>query len=114
MIRLYGIKNCDSVRNAVKFLNAHGIDYEFIDFKTDPVGCETVDRWLKHAGIDALLNTRGTTYRALGLKAMHPDDQQKREWLCKENMLIKRPVIEKENHVIIGFNESIYEGDLLS
>lgn len=114
MLKIYGIKNCDSVRKALKFFKQHGIAYEFIDFKSDPVGCDKVDAWLSHTDVKALLNTRGTTYRTLGLKAMNLDEAGRREWLCRENMLIKRPVVEKENHVIIGFNESIYEGDLLS
>lgn len=114
MITVYGIKNCDSVRKALKFFNQNGIAYTFVDFKTDPVGCETIDRWLEHADIGQLFNTRGTTYRTLKLKPLNLDDTAKRDWLCKENMLVKRPVVEKENHVIIGFNPSLYEGEFLS
>jgi len=115
MITVYGIKNCDSVKKALAFFKKHGIAYEFVDFKTDPVGCETVDRWCEHGGdMKQLFNTRGTTYRTLKLKELNLDDAGKRDWLCKENMLIKRPVVEKENHVIIGFNEPLYEGELLS
>jgi len=114
MITVYGIKNCDSVRKALKFFKENDIAYTFVDFKTDPVGCDTVDRWLETGDMRQLFNTRGTTYRTLNLKAMGLDDAAKRDWLCKENMLIKRPVVEKENHVIIGFNETLYEGEFLS
>jgi arsenate reductase len=114
MIRVYGIKNCDSVKKALAFFKAHGIAYEFVDFKTDPVGCETIDRWLKSGSMDQLFNTRGTTYRTLKLKEQNLDDAGRREWLSKENLLIKRPVVEKENHVIIGFNEPLYLGEFLS
>lgn len=113
MMTVYGIKNCDSVKKALRFFNEHNIDYTFVDFKTVPVGCDTVDRWLKSGDIKQLFNTRGTTYRKLNLKELNLDEEQKREWLCKENMLIKRPVVEKENHVIIGFNQNIYEGEFL-
>lgn len=114
MITVYGIKNCDSVRKALKFFKRNGIAYTFVDFKTDPVGCDTVDRWLERGDMRQLFNTRGTTYRTLNLKAMELDDAAKRDWLCKENMLIKRPVVEKENHVIIGFNQPLYEGEFHS
>jgi len=111
MITVYGIKNCDSVKKALSFFKAHGIDYNFVDFKSDPVGCETIDRWLKTGSMDQLFNTRGTTYRTLKLKELNLDDAGKREWLCKENLLIKRPVVENKNHVIIGFNEPLYLGE---
>jgi arsenate reductase (glutaredoxin) len=114
MITVYGIKNCDSVKKATAFFKAHGIAYAFVDFKTDPVGCDTIDRWLESGSMTKLFNTRGTTYRTLKLKELNLDDAGKREWLCKENMLIKRPVVEKENHVIIGFDEPLYLGEFLS
>jgi len=114
MIKVYGIKNCDTVKKALAFFKAHGIAYNFVDLKSDPVGCETVGRWLENAGMDKLFNTRGTTYRTLKLKELNLDDAGKRAWICKENLLIKRPVVEKENHVIIGFDEPLYLGEFLS
>lgn len=113
MITVYGIKNCDSVRKALKFFKNHGIAYDFSDFKSDPVGCDTIERWLGSTEMKQLFNTRGTTYRTLKLKDLNLDDAGKRTWLCKENMLIKRPVVEMENHVIIGFDQSIYEREFL-
>jgi len=113
MITVYGIKNCDSVKKALSFFKTHNIAYTFVDFKSDPVGCETVDRWLETGSMDQLFNTRGTTYRTLKLKELNLDDSGKREWLCRENLLIKRPVVENENHVIIGFNEPLYLGEFL-
>ena len=89
MIKVYGIKNCDSVRKAIKFLKSHGIPYEFIDFRETPVTQETIDAWLKHSDIKTLFNTRGTTYRTLKLKEQNLSDDEKRQWLAKENMLIK-------------------------
>jgi len=108
MLKIYGIKNCDSVRKATKYLKAHGIDHEFIDFRQTPVGQETIASWLKHTNIKTLFNTRGTTYRTLKLKELSLNDEDKQTWLAKENMLIKRPVIEFDNKVIVGYNESQY------
>ncbi len=113
MVRLYGIKNCDSVRKAVKFLKAHDIPYEFIDFRETPVDETTIRKWLEKTDLKTLFNTRGTTYRTLGLKALDLSDEEKTVWLAKENMLIKRPVLEFEDKVIVGYNESEYQNTLL-
>ena len=110
MLTLYGIKNCDKVRKARKFLDTHGIKYEFVDFKTDPIGCQTIDKWLEHVEIEKLFNKRSTTYRNLNLKTHKLDSDGMRQWLCKENMLIKRPVLETlEGDIIVGFDEDLYE-----
>lgn len=111
---VYGIKNCDTVRKALRFFKTHGIEYTFVDFKSEPVGCDIIDRWLKLAQIDPMFNTRGTTYRTLKLKELDLDAAGKREWLCRNNLLIKRPVIETENRVIIGYDESLYQKEFLS
>ena len=108
MLKVYGIKNCDSVRKAIKFLKANDISYEFVDFRETPVDDATVAAWLKHTDIKTLFNTRGTTYRTLKLKELNLNDDQKQEWLAKENMLIKRPVIELDNDIIVGYNETLY------
>lgn len=109
MVRLYGIKNCDSVKKAIGFLRSHAIAYEFIDFKTDPVGCDTLKPWSEQAGIKTLLNTRGTTYRTLKFKELGLNEEEKLMWLCKENLLIKRPVLEKDGTVTVGFTREDYE-----
>ncbi len=108
MLKLYGIKNCDSVRKARKYLDAHHIDYEFIDFRESPVSEETIRKWLEKTDLKTLLNTRGTTYRVLKLKEKNLTDEEKIGQLAKENMLIKRPVLVLDEQVIIGYNESEY------
>ncbi len=114
MITVYGIKNCDSVKKALSFFKKHEIDYNFIDFKTTPVDCATIKKWLDQTDLKTLLNTRGTTYRTLGLKAMDLDDEAKIEWMGKENLLIKRPVVEYDGKVLVAFDQSRYEGAFLS
>jgi Spx/MgsR family transcriptional regulator len=112
MIKVYGIKNCDSVRKAVKYLKNHDLSYELIDFRETPVSDTEISRWLEHTDIKTLFNTRGTTYRTLKLKELDLDDEGKRVWLAKENMLIKRPVIELDNDLIVGYNETLYQDKL--
>jgi len=109
-MKIYGIKTCGSVKKAFKFFNENGTEYEFHDFKKEPVGCGKIDEWINKAGIDILFNNRGTKYRTLKLKELNLDEKGKREWLCRENLLIKRPVIELDNgEVVVGFDEEKYK-----
>lgn len=110
MVTVYGIKNCDSVKKALKFFNEKSIPYSFVDFKSSPVDIDKVKKWLNQVDMSILLNTKGTTYRTLGLKSLDLDDNDKAQWISKENLLIKRPVIEYNSNIIVGFDLSKYEG----
>jgi Spx/MgsR family transcriptional regulator len=107
---MYGIKNCDSVKKAMKYLKTKEITYEFVDFKITPVDDKSISSWLKHQTIDKLFNARSTTYRNLKLKELDLSDEQKAKWLAKENLLIKRPIVEYNGKVIVGFNQEEYQG----
>ena len=107
-MKLYGIKTCGSVRKAIKFFKENDIEFEFVDFKKVNVTEDEINNWLKKVSIDTLFNNRGTKYRTLKLKELNLDDNGKKEWLIKENMLIKRPVVEYEDKVIVAFDEEKY------
>lgn len=109
MIKVYGIATCDTVRKARKFFKANEIEVEFIDFKKVSVGCDELEYWLKHIKLDDLFNNRGLTYRNLKLKDLNLDDEAKKEWLCKENMLFKRPIVEFNDKALVGFDEKKYK-----
>ena len=113
MIKVYGIKNCDSVKKALSFFKKHNLDYELYDFKSDPLPCNKISSWLKAVDMKTLFNARSTTYRNLKLKEMNLDEAAQTEWLCKENLLIKRPVVEFKDKVIVGFNEENFKGVFL-
>jgi Spx/MgsR family transcriptional regulator len=109
-MKVYGIKTCGSVKKALKFFNDKAIEYEFHDFKKAPVGCDKIEEWLKKVDINTLFNKRGTKYRQLKLKELNLDEEGMKEWLCRENLLIKRPVIELDNgDIIVGFDEEKYK-----
>ncbi|MDX1808070.1 MAG: arsenate reductase family protein [Sulfurospirillaceae bacterium] len=105
---VYGIKTCGSVKKALNFFKEHNIDYEFVDFKKESVDIDKIQSWLKKTTVDKLFNKKGTTYRKLGLKELSLGDEDKIKWLAKENMLIKRPVIEYKDQIIVGFDENQY------
>ena len=108
-MKLYGIKTCSSVGKARKFLKELELEYELIDYKKEQVDEDKIKEWLKQVDIDTLFNSKGKKYRDLGLKELNLDDAGKLEWMAKENYLIKRPVIEYDGKVIVGFNEEKYK-----
>jgi len=113
MLHVYGIKHCDSVKKALKFFQTHHIEYRFHDIKTEPITRLKITGWLEHVALSKLFNTRSTTYRNLKLKEHHLSDDDKIAWLCKEPMLLKRPVVEYTNGTLVGFNHANYEGEFL-
>ena len=113
MIEVYGIKNCDSVKKALSFFKKHNLKYELHDFKSTPVSCEKISTWLNTIDMKTLFNARSTTYRNLKLKEKNLNEVEQKEWLCKENLLIKRPVVEFNGEVVVGFKEENYQGVFL-
>jgi Spx/MgsR family transcriptional regulator len=108
-MKIYGIKTCGSVKKAFSFMKENNIPYEFIDFKITPVDASKIKEWIAKSSIDVLLNTKGTKYKTSDLKNLNLDDSGKLEWLSRENLLIKRPVIEFGDQLIVGFDEELYK-----
>jgi len=108
MITIYGIKNCDSVKKAIKYMKTNALPYTFVDFRETPITAAKIAHWITKTPIEKLFNTRGTNYRTLKLKELNLDDAGKETWLVKENILLKRPVIEYNDKVIVAFNEEVY------
>ncbi|HCC66947.1 MAG TPA: arsenate reductase [Moraxella sp.] len=111
-ITIYGIKNCSTMKKAFDKLTMLGLEYEFFDYKKQAIDKTTLADWVKRAGIDKVLNTKGTTYRKLS-------DAQKAQ--IKQNVdaaldmmvakpsMIKRPIVVLDNELIIGFDETAFE-----
>ncbi|MFV0481985.1 MAG: arsenate reductase family protein [Campylobacteraceae bacterium] len=113
MTKIYGIKTCGSVVKAFNFFKAHDLAYEFVDFKATPVDEKKIKEWLQLTDLATLLNTKGTKYKTLKLKDLNLDNGAKVEWLSKENLLIKRPVIEFNKKLIVGYDEERYKKEFL-
>jgi Spx/MgsR family transcriptional regulator len=113
MTKIYGIKTCGSVRKAIKFFNDNNLEFEFVDFRKEPLDDSKIDFFASHIDINKLFNNKGTKYRDLKLKELNLDEQGKLEWLKKENMLLKRPVIEFDDNAICGFDEEVYKNTFL-
>lgn len=105
MIVIYGLKNCDSCRKALKLLAESGATYRFHDLRADGLPPGRVQRWLAGAGWETLVNRRSTTWRGLpeAEKAALADGAAAFPLLERHPTLIKRPVIEAGNQLIVGF-----------
>ena len=112
-LKVYGIKTWGSVRKALSFFKENNLEVEFFDIKKEIPASTSIKSWVQKAGIDTVFNSRGTKYRSLKLKELDLDENGKFEWLCKEPMLLKRPIIEYKDSVIVGFAEDIYKETFL-
>ncbi|WP_428087044.1 arsenate reductase [Candidatus Thioglobus sp.] len=104
-MKMYGIKNCDTVKKARNFLKIHQLDVEFIDFREQPLDQKTLQMFVDAVGWDKLINKRSTTYRNLS------DAQKSNITLAltlKNPTLIKRPVLVTKGNVSVGFDAKIY------
>jgi len=106
MIKLVGLKNCDTCRKAKKWLEAEGIDFTFHDVRADGLTQKDLENWADKLGWENLLNKRGTTWRGLEDNMKETVDQTKAISLMVDHpALMKRPVFVKGDDVIFGFKQ---------
>ena len=115
-ITLYGIPNCDTVKKSRSWLQEHGTEFAFHDFKKQGLDQLTVKTWLQHLNLDVLINKKGTTWRALSdeQKASAANTEQAIALMLANPSVIKRPVLQiTENntlkHVSVGFSAAQFE-----
>ncbi|RQO30599.1 arsenate reductase [Taibaiella sp. KBW10] len=106
---IFGIPNCDSVKKALKWLEAHQLAYQFHNYKKEGIDARTLDAWCTQVGWEIILNKKGTTWRALTdqEKANTVDKASAIILMQEKTSLIKRPVITKGNKVVVvGYDEA--------
>jgi len=104
MIDMYGLKNCDTCRKARKWLEAQGIGHRFHDVRADGLDAATLRSWIAAIGWETLLNRRGTTWRQLPDDRKAGVDEASAAALMLEfPALIKRPVFQFSDTVLVGF-----------
>ena len=109
-VTLYGIKNCDTVKKARKWLDNHSVPYTFHDFRVDGINKTLVNNFLKQIDIETLINKRGTTWRKLSDKEKEIKNKtQAIELLFENPTIIKRPVIDVNKKYYIGFCDDTYK-----
>ena len=109
-ITIYGIKNCDTMKKARAWLDQHGVDYTFHDYKTAGIERERLEQWCKKLGWEALINRAGTTFRKLSDKDKTALNATKAVALMlAQPSLIKRPVLDLGGgKLLVGFKPEIY------
>ena len=110
-VKLYGLKNCDTCRKALKALSAAGVEHEFVDVRADGVSAEQISAWADAVGWEKLLNTKSTTWRGLSETAKADVDEAKAVALMAEHpTLLKRPVIEANGNVTVAWSADVQAG----
>lgn len=108
-ITLYGIKSCDTCRKARRLLSARGIDYRYHDLREDGLERQRLEAFMARADWQTLLNTRSTTWRQLDPADKQPlDAVRASELLLAHPTLLKRPLLELDDSLIVGLDEARY------
>ncbi|WP_108126883.1 arsenate reductase [Saccharospirillum mangrovi] len=114
MIRIYGIRNCDTIKKTLAWFDSQNAEYEFIDYKKTPPTDDLLRSWLPHIGWENLVNKRGTTWRNIDDALKTDLNADSAIQLMIENpSVIKRPVVEHRGLALVGYNEQAFK-DLLA
>lgn len=114
VVRIYGIRNCDSMKKAFVWLAEHAVVCDFVDYRqAAPTAAQLAD-WNLRVGWKALLNTRGTTWRRLGEEdRADVDEARALTLMARHPSLIRRPVIDTGTALLVGFDPDRYAEELL-
>ena len=108
-ITLYGIPNCDTVKRSRAWMQEHGRDAVFHDFKKAGVPADRLDAWAQAVGWERLLNRKGTAWRKLDdeVRDAVVDERSAKQLMRDQVSVIKRPVVEwADGAITVGFDES--------
>lgn len=113
MLKLYGIKSCDTMKKARTWLEEHGIEYQFHDYKAAGIDRATLEQWCNQASWEVLLNRAGTTFKKLSDADKENIDQNKAITLMvAQPSMIKRPVLVNGKKLLVGFKPEHYASQL--
>lgn len=113
-MKIYGIPNCDTVKKARAWLDAHGVAYDFHDYKKAGIEIATLREWVDELGWETVLNRAGTTFRKLPDEAKSGLDADRAVMLMlSQPSMIKRPILDLGDRRIAGFKVEVYEQALL-
>ena len=108
MTTLYGISNCDTCRKAKNWFNENRITFDFFDFRKNELTQTKIETWINGIGLDKLINRRGTTWRNLTDELRDQTNGPGNvDVLNQFPTLMKRPIIEIDEHFLVGFDASV-------
>ncbi|MEM6774800.1 MAG: Spx/MgsR family RNA polymerase-binding regulatory protein [Pseudomonadota bacterium] len=106
---LYGIRSCDTVRNARRWLDEHGYSFEYLDLRDDDLGADTVRDWIERAGWERVINRRSTSWKALAPETRESMDAESAlAAVMDQPTLVKRPVLVRDQVLEFGFSPQRY------
>lgn len=109
MTTVYGIRNCDTMKKTFAWLDAHGIAYDFRDYKKLGPDETLLKKWAAQAGWEKLINTRGPSFRKLPHEKQANLNEKKAFSLMLENpSMIRRPIVETGRTLLVGFDPDEY------
>ncbi|MGW8311479.1 MAG: ArsC family reductase [Thiogranum sp.] len=109
MITIYGIKNCDTMKKAIRWLDEHGVDYRFHDYRKDGLDAAMLRAWEKELGWETLLNRRGMLWRKLPEATReHIDRASALQCMLDNPGIIKRPLLDLGDRRVVGFKPQDY------
>jgi arsenate reductase len=109
-VTIYGIKNCDTMKKARTWLEGHGVAYDFYDYKAAGIARDRLQEWVGKVGWEVLLNRAGTTFRALPDSEKTGLDADKAlALMLAQPSMIKRPVLDLGDRLLVGFKPEAYE-----
>jgi arsenate reductase len=107
---IYGIKNCDTMKKARAWLDARGVAYSFHDYKAEGIDRAQLEGWAGQLGWETLLNRTGTTFRKLpDADKANLDERKAVALMLDQPSMIKRPVLDLDGRLIVGFKPEQYE-----
>ncbi len=109
MIQVYGIKNCNKIRDTLQWLEENDVEHQFYDLKKEPLTREELEEFVHRIGLDVLVNRRGMKWRQLGLKDKNLSDEKLFDQLLEHQTMIKRPVLIKGEAILVGYDEEAFE-----
>ena len=109
-VTIYGIPNCDTTKKAMSWLNKRNISFSFHDYKTAGISEAKLNEWIGKAGLETIFNKRSTTWKELTAaeQAMASGRAGAIKLMIMHTSIIKRPIIESGNHLLVGYNEDNY------
>ena len=109
MVKIFGIKNCDTMKKAFAWLETNAVAYEFVDYKKAGIAEAHLPDWNARAGWEKLLNTRGLMWKKLSEEERADVDEAKAlRLLAQYPSMIKRPVLDTGDQLLVGFTPETY------
>ena len=108
--KVYGIRNCDTMKKALAWLDARNVRYDFHDYKKEGINAPKLKEWASRAGWEKLANTRGPTWRKIpDAQKAGLNEARALALLAQNTSAIRRPIVEHQGKLLVGFDPAEYE-----